>query len=131
MKLKKNKIKYYTSKTGKLIPFTFDNKFPIKNRRIFFIIGKINKIRANHAHKKCAQYLYPITGAFMLNIIDKHGEKNICLHSKESFGYLIKPKTWLKVKCLKNNSILMVVCNLKYDPKDYIKNFDQFKNFIQ
>lgn len=131
MELKKNKIKYYTNKTGKLIPFTFDNKFPIKVRRIFFIIGKVNKIRANHAHKKCSQYLYPINGSFMINILNRNGEKKIYINSKNSIGCLIKPKTWLKVKCLKKNSILMVICNLKYDPKDYIKNFKQFKKSIQ
>lgn len=130
MKIKKIKTKYYINKTGKLIPFTFDNKFPIKNRRIFFIFGKKNKTRGNHAHKKCSQFLYPLNGTFEINLIHKNKQKKIYIYSKDSVGYLIKPKTWLKIKCLKNNSILMVICDMKYNIKDYIKNFSQFKKII-
>ena len=50
----KQKIKSYLNTTGKLIPFTFDRRFPIKIKRIFFLYGKKNKIRGEHAHKKCS-----------------------------------------------------------------------------
>ena len=78
----KQKIKSYSNTTGKLIPFTFDRRFPIKNKRIFFLYGKKNKIRGEHAHKKCSQYLFLITGKIKIEIINKHIKKKLLLALK-------------------------------------------------
>ena len=126
----KQKIKSYSNTTGKLITFTFDRRFPIKNKRIFFLYGKKNKIRGEHAHKKCSQYLFLITGKIKIEIINKHIKKKITISSKNNEGFLIKHKTWLKIKFLEPNSILMVVCDLKYDFSDYIEDFNEFKKII-
>ena len=39
-KIRKFKIKTYSAKTGKLIPISFNTKFPIKVKRIFFYMEK-------------------------------------------------------------------------------------------
>ena len=127
MKIKKTKIKSFNNLTGKLIPFTFNNKFPIKAKRIFYIFGKKNKIRGEHAHRKCSQFLFPLLGNFELSILSKTQNKKFTLYSKKSFGFLIKPKTWLKIKFLSKLSVLMVVCDKNYDFKDYIEDLKEFK----
>ena len=130
MKIKKNKIKSFSNSTGKLIPFTFDKKFPIKNKRIFFLFGKKGKVRGEHAHKKCSQYLFLLSGSAEINAINKHQKRRIIINSKKREGFLIKPKTWLKIKFLKKNSILMVICDMKYNFSDYIEDFKEFKKII-
>ena len=127
MKIKKTKIKSFNNLTGKLIPFTFNDRFPIKAKRIFYIFGKKNKIRGEHAHRKCSQFLFPLLGNFELSILSKTQNKKFTLRSKKSFGFLIKPKTWLKVKFLSKSSVLMVVCDKNYDFKDYIEDLEEFK----
>ncbi len=129
-KIKKTKIKSYKNSSGKLIPFTFDKKFPIKAKRIFYIFGKKNKIRGEHAHKKCSQFLYPLLGNFQINILTKNLNKKLTISSTKNIGFLIKPKTWLKIKILSKSSILMVVCNMKYDFSDYIEDITEFKKLI-
>ena len=37
------KLKYFIKKSGTLVPINFNNKFPIKVKRIFYIFGKKNK----------------------------------------------------------------------------------------
>ena len=64
-KIKKIKIKSFVNSTGRLIPLTFNKKFPIKTRRIFFLYGKKRQIRGEHAHKKCSQLFLPISGKLM------------------------------------------------------------------
>ena len=127
MKIKKTKIKSFNNLTGKLIPFTFNSKFPVKAKRIFYIFGKKNKIRGEHAHRKCSQFLFPLLGNFELSILSKTQNKKFTLYSKKSFGFLIKPKTWLKIKFLSKSSVLMVVCDKNYDFKDYIEDLKEFK----
>ena len=130
MKIKKNKIKSFNNLTGKLTPFTFDNKFPIKAKRIFYIVGKKNKIRGEHAHRKCSQFLFPLLGNFELSILNKTQNKRFIIYSRKNFGFLIKPKTWLKVKFLSKSSVLMVVCDKNYNFKDYIENLKEFKKIV-
>ena len=67
-KLKKVKIKSFSSLSGKLIPYTFTKNFPIKVKRIFFLYGKKNKIRGDHAHKKCSQLFVAISGKMLLEV---------------------------------------------------------------
>ena len=130
MKIKKIKIKSFNNLTGKLTPFTFDNKFPIKAKRIFYIVGKKNKIRGEHAHRKCSQFLFPLLGNFELSILNKTQNKRFIIYSRKNFGFLIKPKTWLKVKFLSKSSVLMVVCDKNYNFKDYIENLKEFKKIV-
>ena len=104
--------------------------FQSKIKEFFFLYGKKNKIRGEHAHKKCSQYLFLITGKIKIEIINKHIKKKITISFKNNEGFLIKPKTWLKIKFLEPNSILMVVCDLKYDFSDYIEDFNEFKKII-
>ena len=131
-KIKKFKIKdYFNKKTGKLLPITFDKKFPIKARRIFFLYGKKNAIRGNHAHKKCTQVFIPIIGKFILDIKTPNLKKKIKLdHSVSSF-VMVPPKYWCKVKFKNKDSVLMVACDKNYDENDYIRNFKKYIKYLK
>lgn len=130
-KIKKYIIKTHIDKSGKLVPLTFNKKFPIKIRRIFFIYGKKNKLRGDHAHKKCSQLFIPIVGKILLEIKTIKIKKKIILNNSSKFGILVPPGYWCKVKFFNNNSILMVGCDKYYDPKDYINNFKTYKKLFK
>jgi len=130
-KIKKFKIKAYVNPTGKLIPLSFNKDFPIKAKRIFFLYGKKNKIRGDHAHKKCSQLFVPILGKFILNIKTPKYKKKIRLDHRLKTSILIPPKYWCGVKFLKKNSILMVVCDKYYDFNDYLESFDDYKKYLK
>ena len=67
-KIKKIKIKSFKSFSGELVPITFNKKFPFLIKRIFFLYGLKNKIRGDHAHKKCSQLFMAVSGKMILNI---------------------------------------------------------------
>ena len=87
-KIKKFKLKSYTRSSGNLMPINFDKKFPIKVKRIFFINGKKNKIRGEHAHKKCTQFFIPIQGKMNLIVESPNNEKSIRLIKRLGFKYV-------------------------------------------
>ena len=124
-------FKKFKNVSGKLLPITFDKKFPIKVKRIFFIYGKKNKLRGDHAHKKCSQLFIPIAGKVLLEIKTIKIKKKIILNNSSKFGILVPPGYWCKVKFFNNNSILMVGCDKYYDPKDYINNFKTYKKLFK
>jgi len=61
-------FKKFTKTSGKLLPITFNNKFPINVKRIFVIYGKKKYKRGDHAHKKCSQIFIPLMGEIKINM---------------------------------------------------------------
>jgi len=129
--IKKIILKSFKRKSGTLIPIEFDNKFPIKVKRIFFIYGKYDYIRADHAHKKCSQFFIPIFGKIKLKYINKKNKGFKILNYKKKEGFLLKPKNWCKIEFMTDNSILMVICDRRYEYKDYIQNYKNFLKYIK
>jgi hypothetical protein len=129
MSIKFIKYKKFSDKTGSLIPFYphifFPKKFKIK--RFFFLYGKKNYYRADHAHKKCEQIIIPIHGNFKITAFFKKNKKIFNLYSQKTRGIYIKNKTWIKINFKKDNDCIMVICNYKYDKSEYILSFKDFK----
>lgn len=129
--MKKIKFKSFKKKSGTLIAFSMIKDFPIKVKRIFVINGKKNFTRGNHAHKKCSQFVFPVLGKIKIDCISKKGEKKIILDFNKREGYLLKPKTWCKIKFLTKNAVLLVACDMEYKFNDYIEDYSKFLKIIK
>ena len=46
-------------------------------------------------------------------------------------GFLLKPKTWCKIKFNTDNSILMVFCDREYEYDDYIGRYNDFLKIVK
>ena len=122
-------FKKFTKTSGKLLPITFDNKFPIKVKRIFIIYGKKNYVRGDHAHKKCSQVFFPIMGKIKINMKYKKTKKSINLTHDNSKALLVPPRIWSSVEFLNSNSLVLVLTDYEYDFKDYIETYKEFIAF--
>jgi len=100
------------------------NKF----KRIFFLVAKKKLIRGNHAHKKCTQGFFSLSGSFYLECTFLNNKKKKILIEEGNKITLIKPFTWVKVH-LKENNICGVLCDRYYEEFDYIRDYEQFKNY--
>ena len=72
-----------------------------------------------------------IASHILSGLKDLKCKKKIILNSKKNEGYLAEPKTWLKIKFLTQNAILMVACDKEYDFKDYIEKFSEFLKVVK
>jgi|TARA_B110000967_G_scaffold140826_1_gene143899 dTDP-4-dehydrorhamnose 3,5-epimerase-like enzyme len=124
-------FKKFKNISGELLPITFDKAFPINVKRIFFIYGKKKYKRGDHAHKKCSQVFLPLFGKVEITIQSKKIKKSICLDYKKNKAMLVPPKTWCDVKFLTKNSIVLVLCDYKYNFDDYIESYEDFVNKYQ
>ena len=129
--MKKFKFKSFKKKSGKLTAFSLKKNFPIKVKRIFIINGEKNFVRGDHAHKKCSQFVYSILGKIKIELISKKEKQTIILSHNRNEGYLLKPKTWCKIKFLTKNAILLVACDMEYEFKDYIESYKEFLKIIK
>ena len=122
-------FKKFTKASGKLLPITFNNKFPIKVKRMFFIYGRKKYKRGDHAHKKCSQVFVPIKGKIKINMKYRKTEKNILLSANRSRSLFVPPKIWSSVEFLNSNSLVLVLTDYEYDFKDYIETYKEFIAF--
>ena len=122
-------FKKFTKPSGKLLPITFNNKFPINVKRIFIIYGKRNYIRGDHAHKKCSQVFIPIKGKIKINMKYRKTEKSVLLSANRSKSLFVPPKIWSSVEFLNSNSLVLVLTDYEYDFKDYIETYKEFIEF--
>ena len=126
----KYKFKQYKKKSGTLVPFSLIKQIPFKTKRIFIIYGNKNFVRGNHAHFRCKQFLVPIYGTMTIEYENKNKKEKIKLGYKKREGFLLRQKTWCKIKFNTNHSILMVFCDREYEFKDYIEKYKDFLKII-
>jgi RimJ/RimL family protein N-acetyltransferase len=120
-----------TVNAGELSFFEGNNHdigFDIK--RIYYISKVPEGIwRGFHAHKKLQQLLFCPYGKIQLILENEMGREEITL-SDPSIGVIIDKPTWREMLWLENNSVLCVAASDYYDPDDYIRDYNEFKTFI-
>ena len=92
---------------------------------------KKNKIRGDHAHKKCSQFFIPILGKFILKTKTPTTEKKMTLDHLSKIAVLVPPKYWCSIKFTNKNSILMVICDKNYDFDDYLESYDDYIKYLR
>jgi len=128
MKLKIKRSKIFSDITGDLIPFYKKKSLENFNiKRFFFIYGNKKHLRADHAHKKCNQILIPIQGKIEVDVTTLKNKRKKFLLNLKGNNILFVPKfSWIKLKFLEKNSILLTLCDYKYDKKEYIQSKSKF-----
>ena len=129
--MKKYSFKKFKKKSGTLVPFSLLKDIPFKTKRMFIIYGNKNFVRGNHAHYKCSQFLVPIYGSVTVQYENKTIKIIKTINYKQKEGFLLKPKTWCKLKFNTNRSILMVFCDREYEYDDYIEKYNEFLKIIK
>lgn len=106
--------------SGQLVPFDI--------RRVFTVSAKAGDIRGEHAHKQCAQLLICVSGSIRVGCDDGVIVTQYLLDNM-GMGLLVPPGVWATEEYLKDDAVLMVLCNLGYEESDYIRDYNEFKIF--
>lgn len=112
--------------------------FVESNRDIPFLIKRFYCIfetekgmqRGFHAHKENIQLLYCPYGSVEIIIDDGNEKSSVCLNSP-SKGLILYPGVWREMIWNKTGSILCVAASEYYDPDEYIRDYNEFKKFIE
>ena len=103
---------------------------PFNIARVFTVKACANDTRGQHAHYRCTQYLICLAGRVQVEIFNGIKTNTIML-DKFAEGIMIPPGLWSSQKYLEDESILMVLCDKKYEAEDYIRNMDLYIKYIQ
>lgn len=86
--------------------------------------------RGFHAHKKLEQILICIHGSCKIRL-DNGYEKKIVPLEKPYEGLYVANAMWREMFDFSKDAVLMVLASELYDENDYIRNYDEFLEFIK
>lgn len=106
-----------------------DVGFDIK--RIYYISKVPEGVRRGfHAHKELKQVMFCPYGKIQLVLENKDNREEIEL-SDPSIGVVIDSPTWREMLWLQKDSVLCVAASEYYDANDYIRDYEEFRRYIE
>jgi len=111
-------LESYSDFRGDLLSLEL-SKFDFGFCRFFMISFSSTDIsRGEHAHKKCAQFLFSASGFNVLSL-NLGGIKNFQI--LPGWGLLVPPYNWIQISSKVPDCKIVVLASEPYDPADYIK----------
>ena len=115
---------------GTLVVGNFESEIPFLPKRYFLVYGvPENKIRGEHAHKECHQFLICTAGKCTVLVDDGRNKAEIILDEPNK-GLYLPPKTWGVQFDYSPDASLLVFASHPYDSEDYIRTYEEFKKIV-
>src|SRR6202035_998017 len=93
----------------------------------FFVVSGVagSDIRGEHAHRTLRQLLVCVHGSCEVTADDGTNRQTFLLDDP-SIAILLPPMVWGIQQRFTTDAVLLVLASEKYDPADYIRNYDEF-----
>ena len=108
------------------------NEIPFEVKRVYYIQGleDTKSKRGFHAHKQLEQAIFCINGSFKL-MIDDGNEKHYFFLNDPNKGVYMGPRLWHTMFEFSKDCIILVLASDYYDESDYIRNYNEFIEYIK
>ena len=131
MEYKKLDFQTFGDKNGSLISLEENKNIPLKIKRVYYIFDtKEAVIRGLHAHKNLEQVLICVNGSCEI-LLDDGKEKSIIKLENRNEGLFIEKLVWREMFNFSADCVLMVLASDYYDEIDYIRDYNDFKNYLK
>ena len=81
--------------------------------------------RGGHAYKETEEFVIALSGSFDV-IVDDGKEKKTFHLNRSYYGLYIPKGIWREIDNFSTNSLALEFASTKYDPKDYIRDYNEF-----
>lgn len=116
---------------GNLTVGEFDDTFPFPPKRYFVVFDvPSEKLRGEHAHHACHQFLICLSGSCTALLDDGVTRQEVVLDSPDA-GLYMPPMIWGTQYRYSRDAVLLVFASHGYDGADYIRDYDSFRALTQ
>lgn len=116
---------------GQLVALEEMKDIPFEIKRVYYMYDTGEGVRRGfHAHKALEQILICIHGSCKI-LMDNGTEKKIVSLEKPYEGLYIANDIWREMYDFSPDAVLMVLASEYYNEEDYIRNYDEFLEFVK
>ncbi len=116
---------------GQLVALEAYRDIPFHAKRVYFIYDMAEGVsRGYHAHKKLEQILVCIHGHCKIRL-DNGLEQRIVTLDKPDEGLYISNAMWREMFDFSPGAVLMVLASEMYDESDYIRDYNEFLEYVK
>jgi dTDP-4-dehydrorhamnose 3,5-epimerase-like enzyme len=121
----------HTHENGNITVIENFKSIPFGIKRIYYLYDiPGGEERGGHAHKKLFQLIVSVSGSFDVVLYDGYVKRTITLNRPYQ-GLMIVPGLWRELNNFSSGSVCLVLASEKYDENDYIRNYDDYQNFVK
>lgn len=116
---------------GSLVALENLKEIPFEIKRVYYITDtQKNVTRGYHAHKNLKQVLICVHGSCKIGL-DNGNERREIVLNKINEGLYIESNIWRTMYDFSEGAVLLVLASELYDEADYIRNYDEFIEYVR
>ena len=124
------RMPHFADLRGELAPTEFSRDLPFEPKRSFVVYGvPSNKVRGEHAHHKCHQFLVAVHGSLSV-VVDNGRSRSEVVLSDPTIGLYLPPLVWGIQYKFEADTVLQVNASHPYEAADYIRDYDTFLKVV-
>lgn len=105
-----------------------ENHIPFKIERAFWIYDVPGgEERGGHAYKETEEFIIALSGSFDVVLDDGAGNVQTFQLNRSYYGLYVPKMIWRQMTNFSTNSVAMVLASTRYDAKDYVRDYEEFK----
>ena len=114
------------SRQGNISVVENNKDVPFDVKRVYYLYDVPGgESRGAHAHKDLFQLIVAVSGSFSVTLDDGEVKRSFLLNRPYQ-GLLVVPGIWRTLDDFSSGSVCMVLASEKYDPDDYIYDYNDF-----
>lgn len=114
---------------GNLSVVQNNDVIPFGTKRIYYLYDiPGGESRGGHAHRELNQLIIAASGSFTVTLDDGKIKRTFTLNRPYQ-GLLIVPGIWRTLDDFSSGSVCLVLASHGYDESDYIRNYEDFKEY--
>ena len=121
--------KHHSDRKGNITVVQNGDTVPFDVKRVYYLYDVPGgESRGAHAHKELSQLIVAASGSFRVILDDGRAKRTFFLNRPYQ-GLYLKPGIWRDLDDFSSGAVCMVLASKKYDPDDYIRDYDEFLKF--
>ena len=115
---------------GNLTFIQYPNQIPFQIKRVFWTYDVPGgEQRGGHAYKTQNEVIVALSGSFDMVQTLPDGTKQTFSLNRSYNALLLPAMTWRHLDNFSTNAICLHLSDKAYDPTDYLRDFDEFKEY--
>lgn len=131
MQIVKYQFQQHGDDRGQLVALEEFKDIPFEIKRVYYLYDTGENVRRGyHAHRNLEQILICIHGSCKV-LLDNGTERKKVYLEKPYEGLYIPNDMWREMYDFSPDAVLLVLASEYYDEDDYIRDYQQFVEFVQ